>query len=104
MKKKVFDQIWQATKKIPQGKVTTYGQIAKLLGLRDARVVGWALHANRDPEVPCHRVVNRHGGLAMGYAFGGWRGQKKKLLEERVRFVSLKKVDLKQNFGKKIGC
>lgn len=79
MKKKVFSQVWQIAKKIPQGKVATYGQIARSLGLKDARVVGWALHANRDPDLPCHRVVNRQGGLAKGYSFGGWQAQKKRL-------------------------
>lgn len=43
MKKKVFSQVWQITKKIPQGKLATYGQIARSLRLKDARVVGWAL-------------------------------------------------------------
>jgi len=98
MKKNTFAQIYSLVKKIPQGKVTTYGEIARALRLADARVVGWALHANRDPAVPCHRVVNRKGELAKSFAFGGWRKQKEKLLREGVGFVTEEKVDLKKFF------
>ncbi len=69
------------------GKVATYGQIARILGTRDSRRVGQALHANKDRRVPCHRVVFADGSLAPGYAFGGAGEQKKKLLAEGVEFV-----------------
>lgn len=82
----IFEQVYATVKKIPLGQVTTYGEIAKRLGLKDARVVGWALHANADPKIPCHRVVNKEGKLAKNYAFGGWKHQKEKLLEEGVIF------------------
>lgn len=65
----------------------TYGQIAKLIGTRDARRVGHALHANKNPEVPCHRVVNKDGRLAPNYAFGGCFEQKARLLNEGVGFA-----------------
>lgn len=96
MRKGVFKKIWQEVEKIPRGKVATYGQIGKKLEI-DPRVVGWALHANREPKVPCHRVVNRFGGLAPGYIFGGWQKQKERLLKEGVKFISLKQVDLKKS-------
>lgn len=53
-----FNDVYETVKRIPKGKVATYGQIASLLGRpHSARVVGWALHANPYPgEVPCHRV------------------------------------------------
>ena len=82
-----FNRVYEAVKKIPEGKVMTYGQIADLLGTRDARRVGHALHANRNPEVPCHRVVNKDGRLAPGYAFGGPNEQRNRLLLEGVEFV-----------------
>lgn len=65
----------------------TYGQIAETIGTRDARRVGHALHANKNPLVPCHRVVNKDGRLAPNYAFGGWLEQKNRLLAEGVEFA-----------------
>lgn len=65
----------------------TYGQVAELIGTKDARRVGHALHANRNPKIPCHRVVNKDGRLAPGYAFGGPGEQKKKLIAEGVVFL-----------------
>ena len=68
-----FELIYEQVKKIPRGKVATYGQIAMLAGNpRWARAVGYALHANPDPDgIPCYRVLNRFGGLAPAFAFGG---------------------------------
>jgi len=56
-----FEKVYEIVKKIPAGKVATYGQIARLLGTPErAKIVGWALHKNPYyGEVPCHRVVNR---------------------------------------------
>ena len=58
-----FERIYEIVKQIPGGKVATYGQIASLAGNpRLARVVGYALHVNPEPdEIPCFRVVNRNG-------------------------------------------
>jgi len=82
-----FDRVYETVKKIPKGKVMTYGQVAKEMGTRDARRVGQALHANKVPnEVPCHRVVFANGSMAPGYAFGGPGEQKKKLISEGVEF------------------
>ena len=92
----VFEKIYSLVCDIPPGRVTTYGQIAKRLKLSDSRIVGWALHANKNPLVPCHRVVNRWGKLAESYAFGGWREQKKRLLREGVIFKKEKIVDLER--------
>jgi methylated-DNA-protein-cysteine methyltransferase-like protein len=95
MPETVFEKVYQVVKKIPSGKVSTYGAVAKKAGLKDARVVGWALHVNHDSGVPCHRVVNREGRLAPNFAFGGWQEQKLRLLEEGVGFKKEDKVDLK---------
>ena len=66
-------RIYEAVKKIPRGKVATYGQVAELAGDKKmARAVGNALHRNPDPEhIPCYRVVNAKGELAGAFAFGG---------------------------------
>ncbi len=92
----MFEEIWKITTEIPKGKVATYGQIAKILGTRDSRRVGQALHANKNPNVPCHRVVFADGSLASGYVFGGSGEQKKKLLAEGVKFGG-DKVDLEKH-------
>ena len=63
MEKNTFQLIYEQVRKIPKGKVATYGQIAANVGNRRlSQVVGFALHSNPDPEmIPCHRVVNRFG-------------------------------------------
>ncbi|MBR5337779.1 MAG: methylated-DNA--[Lachnospiraceae bacterium] len=79
-------RIYEAVKKIPRGKVATYGQIAELAGDKKmARAVGNALHHNPDPEnIPCHRVVNSKGELADQFAFGGAWNQAELLRKEGV--------------------
>ena len=53
---------------IPAGRVATYGQIARMIGRpRASRAVGYALSA-APPDVPCHRVVNRQGGLSAAFS------------------------------------
>ena len=71
--KTVFDRIYDIVRQIPRGTVATYGQIAALAGNpRWARVVGYALHVNPDPDtIPCYRVVNREGRVSPAFVFGG---------------------------------
>lgn len=90
-----FEKVYQIVKKIPVGKVTTYGLIARWL-VTNPRVVGWALHANRDHKVPCHRVVNQAGRLAPGFAFGGPKEQRKRLRAEGISFEDETHVDLEK--------
>ena len=92
-----FDRIYKIVRDIPEGKVMTYGQIAKILGTRDARKVGFALHANSDPKTPCHRVVNKEGRLAPNFAFDGWKEQRRRLLVENVPFIDNNHVDLEKS-------
>lgn len=89
-------RIYDAVRRIPMGKVATYGQIAEMAGDRKmARAVGNALHKNPDPAgIPCHRVVNAKGELAGEYAFGGAWKQAERLIEEGVA-VEQGRVDLK---------
>lgn len=91
-----IEQVHGVVRQIPKGKVATYGQIAKILGIRDVRKIGWALHQNKDPKCPCHRVVNKEGGVAKGYVFGGEEGQKKKLVFEGVVFLENGNVNLEK--------
>lgn len=92
-----YDKVYEKVKLIPEGKVATYGLIALLTGNpRASRAVGYALHCNPEPGViPCHRVVNRFGGLAECFAFGGINMQKELLEKEGVQ-VDGDTVDLKK--------
>ena len=93
-----FIKVYEIVSSIPKGKVTTYGAIAKMTGL-NPKVVGFALHANKDIEhVPCHRVVKSDGTLAKGYAFGGLNVQKEILEHEGIIFDKNGKTDL-EKFG-----
>jgi len=93
--KKVFQKVYEKVKQIPYGKVATYGQIALMAGNpRWARVVGYALHVNPDPDsIPCYRVVNRLGQVSGAFAFGGQNRQIELLENEGITFKD-GKVDL----------
>ncbi len=95
--KKIFEEVYKIVKQVPKGKVTTYGDIARILGnVRLSRVVGFALHANPYfGEVPCHRVVSKNGGLAPNFAFGGINVQKQMLENEGIKIENNCVVNLK---------
>lgn len=68
-----FNRVYEVTRLIPYGRVTSYGAIAKFLGSgRSARMVGWALNVSHNNEsfIPAHRVVNRNGLLTGKHHFG----------------------------------
>ena len=90
-------RIYEAVKKIPKGRVATYGKVAEMAGNpRMSRAVGNALHKNPDPEhIPCYRVVNSKGELAGAFAFGGENVQKKLLEADGIEVIN-GKVDLKK--------
>ena len=92
-----FNQrVYELVRRIPYGRVMTYGQIAALLGVpRAARAVGYALHwVVENDNVPCQRVVNRFGGLAAGYGWGGQIAHKADLIVENVEISDEFTVDL----------
>ncbi len=91
------EQVYDIVKKIPRGKVATYGQIASLVaGKRFARAVGNILHNNvNKSEIPCYRVVNSKGELSKSYAFGGEDEQARLLIADGIKVVD-GKVDLKK--------
>ena len=93
-----FEKIYEAVKKIPYGKVASYGQVAALAGdPRWARVVGYALHVNPDPEsIPCYRVVTKDGRVSPAFAFGGSNRQRELLEAEGVRFDDSGRVLMEQ--------
>lgn len=89
MERSAFDKIYEIVKAIPYGQVATYGQVAALAGnKRWARVVGYALHVNPDPDhIPCYRVVNKEGRVSDAFAFGGGNRQVELLRAEGVEFT-----------------
>jgi len=93
-----FGKIYEIVKNIPEGKVATYGKVALLAGNpRWARVVGYALHVNPEPGViPCHRVVNREGRVAPGFAFGGEGVQRQLLESEGIIFEPDGRINLEK--------
>ena len=93
-----FEKIYEQVKKIPIGKVASYGQIALMAGNpRWSRVVGYALHVNPQPGViPCHRVVTKDGKLADSFAFGGKNVQRDLLMSEGVLFIDDITVDMEK--------
>lgn len=86
------DRVFEIVSCVPHGKVTTYGQVARMMGRpRSARYVGYALRSNPRPgvdpgSIPCHRVVFKDGSLCKSFAFGGPDVQFKMLREEGVTF------------------
>ncbi len=80
-----FHDVYEVTKLIPKGRVTSYGAIAHYLGLKSsARMVGWAMHGC-PRGVPAHRVVNRSGLLTGKHHFSPPSLMKKLLEKEGVR-------------------
>lgn len=91
-----FEKIYCVVKKIPTGKVASYGTVAALAGNpRWSRVVGYALHVNPEPGIiPCHRVVTRNGEVSKAFAFGGENMQRQLLSEEGIEFLDDGRVDM----------
>ncbi|HET9016800.1 MAG TPA: MGMT family protein [Thermomicrobiaceae bacterium] len=90
------ERVYAVVRRIPRGRVTTYGRIARVIGSpRSARMVGWALHNSPDDvsEV-AHRVVNRNGELTGGWSWGHPAVMRGLLEDEGVTFVDEFQVDL----------
>lgn len=82
-----FERCYEVARKIPYGRVTSYGAIAKHLGAaRSARMVGWAMNKSLDKDVPAHRVLNRIGLLTGKHHFDGINLMKQLLENEGHKF------------------
>lgn len=89
-----FTRVYAVARKIPRGRVTSYGAIAKYLGAgKSSRMVGWAMNSagSAMPPVPAHRVVNRTGLLTGQHHFA-YPGQMQELLENEGIEVKYNKV------------
>ena len=91
-----FVRVFAVVSRIPRGRVTTYGAIARALGTpRAARSVGWALSLAPDEDaLPCHRVVDRNGFLSGGWHWGHPDIMAGLLSDEGVPFLEQYRVDL----------
>jgi methylated-DNA-protein-cysteine methyltransferase-like protein len=95
-----FERVYEVARQIPYGKVTSYGAIAKALGVaRSARMVGWAMNASHNMEdVPAHRVVNRVGLLSGKHHFGGTNLMQQLLESEEIKVVDNQIIDFEKHF------
>lgn len=91
-----LDAIWRTVRRIPRGRVSTYGRVAKLAGLPGrARLVGMALRQTPfGLRIPWHRVVNSAGRISLPKFNGMYNEQKERLMAENIRFVK-DRIDLK---------
>ena len=89
-----FESVYEVVKNIPAGKVATYGDVARAVGMpRASRQVGWALHSNpQQGIIPCHRVVFADGSLTNG----GREVQKDLLVGEGVEVNEDFKINLQK--------
>ncbi len=90
-----FEKVYAVARKIPYGRVTSYGAIAKHLGAaKSARMVGWAMNASHnDDTVPAHRVVNKQGLLTGKHHFDGINLMQQLLESEGVLIKDAKIVN-----------
>ncbi|WP_282112118.1 MGMT family protein [Maribacter stanieri] len=95
-----FERVYQVVRLIPEGRVTSYGAIAKYLGAaRSARMVGWAMNASHNmDDIPAHRVVNKAGLLTGKHHFDGTNLMQQLLEGEGVEIKDLQIVDLEKYF------
>ncbi|TRX34003.1 MGMT family protein [Flavobacterium sp. ZT3R18] len=95
-----FERVYAVARRIPYGKVTSYGAIAKVLGsARSARMVGWAMNAAHNLEdVPAHRVVNRKGLLTGKHHFDGTNLMQQLLESEGIVVVDNQIIDFESVF------
>jgi methylated-DNA-protein-cysteine methyltransferase-like protein len=94
-----FEQVYAVVRLVPEGRVTSYGAIAKYLSAaKSARMVGWAMNAaHSKPDVPAHRVVNRNGMLTGKHHFGSPTKMEELLAKENILVHEDKIVDFKKH-------
>lgn len=96
-KENYIEAVFDVTKSIPKGRVTSYGTIAAFLGLGSARMVGWALNkCMPGDEIPAHRVVNSKGELSGRLNFPTPTAMQERLENEGVKVENDKVVDFKK--------
>jgi methylated-DNA-protein-cysteine methyltransferase-like protein len=96
-----YDKVYEIVRQIPKGKVTTYGSIAEVIGMKgSARLVGQALRSMPpESDIPAQRVINRQGLLSAAHQFGGYDKLRWMLEREGVKFKA-EGVDMEECFWK----
>jgi methylated-DNA-protein-cysteine methyltransferase-like protein len=97
-KNSLYDRIYNVVRRIPRGRVASYGQIAAYTGQCTPRQAGYAMAALRDDSVPWHRVINSQGRISFPENSPGAIQQRQLLEEEGVEFDRTGRIDLKR-FG-----
>jgi methylated-DNA-protein-cysteine methyltransferase-like protein len=94
-----WERVYAVVRRIPRGRVATYGQVAALAGLgRQARQVGYALHALPwEGLAPWHRVVSARGAISLPPGGGADVTQRLRLEREGVRFDARGRIDLERH-------
>lgn len=100
MTESFFERVYEVVCQIPYGRVSSYGAIARFLGMSgSARMVGWAMNAAHTiPEVPAHRVVNRNGLLTGKHHFAGTHLMQQLLESEGVKVKNDQVVNFQSVF------
>lgn len=95
-----FERVYAIVRQIPEGKVTSYGAIAKCLGsAKSARMVGWAMNAShKHDDIPAHRVVNRTGLLSGKHHFEGTNLMQQLLENEGIKVVNNQIINFEKHF------
>jgi len=93
-----YERVYEIVAQIPKGKASTYGAIARYLGIASgARMVGYALNKVAETNIPAHRVVNRNGELTGRVHFPD-DTMRERLQQEEVTFVDDYQVDIESHF------
>ncbi len=93
-----FQAVYEIVARIPYGRVTSYGQIARMIGKpRLSRVVGYAMHG-APKGLPCHRVVKQDGELSDAFEPEGKASHRLRLELEGVTFTPDGRVDMSRHF------
>jgi len=96
-----FERVYEVVKKVPYGRVTTYGAIASYLGLKkSSRMVGWAMNASHShhESIPAHRVVNRNGILTGKFHFGDFNTMQQLLESEGLKIYNDSIINFELHF------
>jgi|TARA_B110000879_G_scaffold166722_1_gene215474 methylated-DNA-protein-cysteine methyltransferase-like protein len=94
-----FDKCYEVVRQIPFGRVTSYGAVARYLGAaKSARMVGYAMTASHNKDVPAHRVVNRKGLLTGKHHFEGTNLMQQLLESEGIQVKENQIIDFESVF------
>ena len=94
-----FDKCYEVVRQVPFGRVTSYGAVARYLGAaKSARMVGYAMTASHNKDVPAHRVVNRKGLLTGKHHFEGTNLMQQLLESEGIQVKENQIIDFESVF------